>query len=110
MPKLIVSPNGNHPHLPDATSLLQSLRVGETTARQMVGDHLDRLNVLQPTVNAAVKIYEKEALEKAVVLDASANVDLPLFGLPFSVKETFCIAVLSSSRNPRLIDRKRDHR
>ena len=92
MPKLIVSPNDNHPHLPDATSLLKSQRAGETTARQMVGDHLDRLNVLQPTVNAAVKIYGEEALEKAAVLDASDNVDLPLFGLPFSVKETFCIA------------------
>lgn len=77
---------------PDATALLEALRAGVTTAYQVVAEHLDRLNASQPSVNAAVKTYEQEALDTASILDASANVDLPLFGLPFSVKETFAIA------------------
>ncbi|MFK7858142.1 MAG: amidase [Granulosicoccus sp.] len=78
--------------LPDATALLNTLRQRKTTACELVGDHLGRLNALQPYANAAVKIYQKEALDIAAKLDASTHIDLPLFGLPFSVKETFSIA------------------
>ncbi|MFK7996221.1 MAG: amidase [Granulosicoccus sp.] len=82
----------HQPRQPDATTLLKALREGKITACELVGDHLGRLKALQPTVNAAVKIYEKEALEIAATLDASANTELPLFGLPCSVKETFSLA------------------
>ena len=80
------------PLKPDATALLEALRQRKITAVELVGDHLGRLNALQPSVNAAVKIYQNEALDIAATLDANGNTELPLFGLPCSVKETFGIA------------------
>lgn len=82
----------NTQNLEDATSILSKLKNGEITVIQIVTEHLDRLEKLQPKLNAATKIYREKALAEAKKMDKSGNKDLPLFGLPCSIKETFCIA------------------
>ncbi len=79
------------PIRPDATALLQELRAGNISSETLVAEHLQTLKKLQPNVNAAVKIFENEALALAKELDKNGDKNLPLFGLPCSVKETFAI-------------------
>ena len=81
----------NFSTLPDATSILEQIRNGETNSESIVRAHLLQLKKLQPTLNGATKIYEEEAIELAQKLDKSGDKNLPLFGLPCSVKETFAI-------------------
>lgn len=100
-------PRKHLPIRPDATSLLKHLREGKTSATELVGQHLQLLDKLQPTVNAAIKIYQKEALETAKKLDASEDKTAALFGLPCSVKETF--AICGEEITTGSIRRKPDH-
>lgn len=81
----------NFPIRPDATSLLEELREGKINSESLVKAHLEVLKKGQPDINAAVKIFEEEAIQQAKELDKSSKKDLPLFGLPCTVKETFAI-------------------
>lgn len=78
--------------LDDATTLLTKIRNGELTVLEVVRNHLEQLKKVQPYINAATKVYEEEALALAKQMDETGNKDLPLFGLPCSIKETFAIA------------------
>jgi Asp-tRNA(Asn)/Glu-tRNA(Gln) amidotransferase A subunit family amidase len=77
---------------PDAVALLAALRTGALTAEQLVSEHLRRLAAMQPHLNAATAIFHDDALAEARRLDSAGDTALPLFGLPFSVKETFGLA------------------
>lgn len=77
---------------PDAVSLLSALRQGSLTSEQLVRQHLDRLEQSQPRINGATQLYREAALAQARHLDNEGDKSLPLFGLPFSVKETFGLA------------------
>lgn len=79
-------------NLPDANDLLVKIRNGETTVYEVVSKHLEKLKKVNPEINAATKIFEKEALAEAKALDENGDKNLPLFGLPCSIKETFAIA------------------
>ena len=80
------------PNRPDATELLDQLKAGQTSAEKLVREHLQTLEMSQPYVNGATRIYRKQAISEAQRLDESGDRSLPLFGLPCSVKETFGIA------------------
>ena len=79
-------------NIDDATSLLKKIRTGELSVENIVREHLGQLEKVNPAINAATKIYKVEALAQAKNLDLNGNKDLPLFGLPCSIKETFGIA------------------
>jgi Asp-tRNA(Asn)/Glu-tRNA(Gln) amidotransferase A subunit family amidase len=79
-------------NIDDATSLLKKIRTGELSVENIVREHLEQLEKINPEINAATKIYKEEALAQAKSLDHNGNKDLPLFGLPCSIKETFGIA------------------
>jgi Asp-tRNA(Asn)/Glu-tRNA(Gln) amidotransferase A subunit family amidase len=89
--KNIVSSDKIYPIRPDATTLLEELRAGKTSSEEVVKAHLEQLNKVQPTVNGAIKVFEKEALALARKLDQTGDKALPLFGLPCSIKETFAM-------------------
>ena len=72
---------------PDATALLEAMRAGRRTALDVVGEHLDRLEAVQPALNAATAILRDQALA-----EAAAPRPGPLSGLPVSVKETCGLA------------------
>ncbi len=71
----------------DAVGLVSAIRDGRVTAEQVVGEHLDRLEAAQHTLNAATRIFRAEALSEARNPRPG-----PLSGLPISIKETFGIA------------------
>ena len=87
----MMTSNNNFPIRPDATTCLEELRAGNTTAETIVKDQLIQLKKIQPTVNGATQVFEEEALARARELDEEGDKSLPLFGLPCNVKETFAI-------------------
>lgn len=74
-----------------AVELSRLLRSGEVSAREVLEAHLDRLDLLNPQVNAVVSIDEEGARKAATEAD-QAQVDGlnlgPLHGLPISFKDT----------------------
>lgn len=81
------------PQWQDATALLEELRAGQSSAEKLTRQHLQRLEMTQPYINGATRIYREQAIREAQKLDETKDsADLPLYGLPCSVKETFGIA------------------
>lgn len=75
-----------HP-APDATALLAELRAGRLDAAGLIAQHLERLAAVQPTINAAVQVFDEAA--RAAAASPRPGV---LSGLPVSIKETFDLA------------------
>jgi len=74
----------NHGGRTDATGLLHSMRQGKVTALEVVSTHLDRLQLADDLLNAAVCVFRDEATQEARNPRPG-----PLSGLPVSIKETF---------------------
>lgn len=72
---------------PDATALLADMQAGRQSAVDVVRQHLDRLDQVNPALNAAVAVLRDDALEQA-----RAPRPGPLSGLPVTVKETYALA------------------
>lgn len=73
--------------LPDAVALRQMIEKGEISVETLVKEHLDRLQIFQPQLNAATQIFREEALRLA----ANPKPGL-LSGIPISIKETLGMA------------------
>lgn len=63
------------------------MQSGERSAEDVLREHLDRLNLEAPRINAATTVFREQALKEAKKPRKG-----PLSGLPMSVKETFAIA------------------
>lgn len=73
-----------------ATRLAAMIRDGETSAREVVAAFLQRVDLINPEVNAATVIFHDQALAAADDADArlrSGGATGPLHGVPISVKE-----------------------
>lgn len=72
-----------------ACKLAESLRRGELSATEVVTAHLDRVQRLNPSVNAVVSLEREAALRRAAVADAMPPEQRgPLHGLPIAIKDT----------------------
>jgi Asp-tRNA(Asn)/Glu-tRNA(Gln) amidotransferase A subunit family amidase len=71
----------------DATTLLESLAAGSTTAESLVLESIEKIKGSQASLNAATEILEESAL-----IQLQALPDGPLKGLPFSIKECYALA------------------
>ncbi len=69
--------------LPDATTMLDQMASGSTSALAIVRQHLDRLERDHGRLNAAVQVFRDRALDEARSPRAG-----PLSGLPVTIKET----------------------
>jgi amidase len=73
-----------------ATELAQRLRAREVSAREVVQAHLERVEAVNPSVNAIVTLTSSRALELAAAADEAlaAGSDVgPLHGLPVAHKD-----------------------
>ncbi|HEX7305037.1 amidase [Lentzea sp.] len=75
----------------------QAVRSGEVTARDLVAEHLRRIDRLDPRLNAFRLVFAEQALADADRLDASGE-DLPLRGVPIAVKEDIAVAGLPTTQ------------
>lgn len=75
----------------NATELAASIRSGELSSVELTQAHIDRIERVNPAVNAVVTFLPEQALEKASAADAArARGDAlgPLHGLPMLHKDT----------------------
>lgn len=80
----------NEPAFDSARALAACIRARETSAVQAVRACLERIERLQPTLNAYVTVCADEALAQAAAVDAAVargESAGPLGGVPFSVKD-----------------------
>jgi amidase len=81
-----------------ATSLVARLRAGEISALELLDHYIARVERLDPRINAVVVRDFDRARIRARTLDAGSDRTAPLFGLPMTVKESFDVAGLPTTR------------
>lgn len=72
-----------------------AIRAGEVTSVEVVQAHLDRIDAVNPVVNAVTRTMPEDSLAAAAAVDAAvaAGEDLgPLAGVPFTIKENVDVA------------------
>ncbi|TSC80622.1 MAG: aspartyl-tRNA(Asn)/glutamyl-tRNA (Gln) amidotransferase subunit A [Candidatus Peregrinibacteria bacterium Gr01-1014_25] len=71
---------------------LRKLRMKECSAQELALACIDRIEAMNPTLNAVVHTNFERALEQAKNIDASGGTSLPLGGIPYLAKDVFCEA------------------
>jgi aspartyl-tRNA(Asn)/glutamyl-tRNA(Gln) amidotransferase subunit A len=89
----------------DATELARLIRSRALSPVEVIQAHLDRIEAVNPKVNAVVTLMGEEALKAARVAEkAVLNGDAlgPLHGVPFSIKDALDTAGVRTQRGSRL--------
>jgi amidase len=79
----------------DALHIARLVRTREVTSREVVTSHLERIDQVNGSVRAVVRLLADEALEAADRADAAVASGAPLgplHGVPFTVKENIDVA------------------
>ena len=90
-----------------AKQIARAVRRGDTTATQVVADHLEQIAISDPTLNAFRTVRGGEAIAEAEKVDEQDDLaNLPLAGVPVAIKENTPVAGLptwtgsASARGP----------
>ena len=92
-------------HYQEATALAALIRTKQLSSREVVQAHLDRIEAVNPKINAVVTLMAEQALtsadaaDKAVTSGASLG---PLHGVPFSIKDALDTAGVLTQRGSKL--------
>ena len=84
-----------------ATELARAIASGEATSREVVESHLERIEQVNPKVNAVVRTMADSALAAADAADAAVRRGDrlgPLHGVPCTVKENIDVAGLPTTQ------------
>lgn len=81
-----------------ATQLAQLVRTGKIGAMELLDHYVSRTERLDPRINAVVVRDFDRARAKAKTLDSQADKSAPLFGVPITVKESFDVVGLPTTR------------
>src|SRR6059036_2368430 len=78
-----------------AKQIARAVRRGDTSATQVVADHLDYIRAHEGVVNAFRTVRAGEAAAEAEAVDEQEDLaNLPLAGVPIAVKENTPVAGL----------------
>jgi amidase len=78
-----------------AKQIARAVRRGDTTATQVVADHLEQISISDPSLNAFRVVRGGEAIAEAEKVDEQEDLaNLPLAGVPVAVKENTAVAGL----------------
>src|SRR5580658_4477961 len=83
-----------------ATRLAALLRAREIGCLELLDHYIARVERLDPRLNAVVVRDFERARARARRLDQATDRSAPLFGVPMTVKESFNVAGLPTSRGP----------
>jgi amidase len=81
-----------------ATRLSALIRGGDIGCLELLDRHIARTERLDPAINAVVVRDFDRARDRARALDNQRDKSAPLFGVPMTVKESFDVAGLPSTR------------
>ncbi|MCG0286865.1 amidase [Streptomyces sp. PSAA01] len=93
----------------DATELAELIRTRQVSAVEVVRAHLDRIDEVDPRLNAMVTVLGEQALTAAHAADESVAAGAPLgplHGVPFTVKDALDVEGVVTTRGSVLF---RDH-
>ena len=83
-----------------ATELAQRIAQRKLSSAEVVDAHLDRIEAVNPALNAVVRVLTNEARAEAALADkklAAGETVGPLHGVPFTVKENIDMAGLPTT-------------
>ena len=90
------APSTDEPlHYRSATELARALRAKELSAREVVSAHLERIDAVNPRLNAVVTVVAEAALAQAAAADQAAaggQFGGPLHGIPVAHKDNHLTA------------------
>jgi amidase len=92
-------------HWRTARELSRAIRDGELSAREVVTAHLERIDAVNPAVNAIVSLQPEAALAQADAADqrlARGEPVGPLHGLPIAIKDLMDTAGIRTTYGSRL--------
>jgi amidase len=78
-----------------ATRQAALIRERKLSSRELIEAHLEQIRLIKPALNAAVEVFENEAIAEARTADAALARGEPigrLHGVPFSIKDSIEIA------------------
>ena len=94
-------------HLKGIRAIAGDIADGRTSAVDVCRDALDRIERLNPALNAFNLISGDRALERAASLDrlrASGTPLGPLAGVPIAVKDNMCVRGMRTTASSRILD------
>lgn len=90
--------------LMSAVDLARAIREGDVSSEEVVRAHLERIEAVNPRLNALVRTRPEAALEEARVADADrarGKVRGPLRGVPFTIKDSLDTAGVITTAGTR---------
>ncbi len=92
-------------HYQEATALAALIRTKQLSSREVVQAHLDRIQAVNPKINAVVTLMAEQALTSADAADKAVANGAPLgplHGVPFSIKDALDTAGVLTQRGSKL--------
>jgi aspartyl-tRNA(Asn)/glutamyl-tRNA(Gln) amidotransferase subunit A len=92
-------------HYQEATALAALIRTKQLSSREVVQAHLDRIEAVNPQINAVVTLMAEQALASADTADRAVTSGAPLgplHGVPFSIKDSLDTAGVLTQRGSKL--------
>ncbi len=93
-------------HALTITDAKNKLLKKEVSSVELTTAYLDRIKTLDEKLNAFVTVTEEQALEDAKRADEllASNQDLPLLGIPFSIKDNFLTKGIRTTASSKVLD------
>lgn len=88
-----------------ASTLAEMIRSKQITSMEVVQAHLDRIETINPRINAIVTLMGEQALKDAALADkavAAGKILGPLHGVPFSIKDAIDTAGVPTQGGSRI--------
>lgn len=88
------------------TKAKEALKNKEFSSVELTKTYLERIKTLEPKLNAFVTVTEEEALKNAKEADEklAKGEDLPLLGIPISVKDNFSTNGIRTTASSKVLD------
>jgi len=88
------------------TQAKKDLKTKKYSAVELTNAYLSRIKNLEPKLNAFVSVTTEEALKNAKEADSklAQGIDLPLLGIPISVKDNFSTLGIKTTASSKVLD------